>query len=194
MTTVVEQLTLDREALKALASDTRLDILKRLDERQKTVTELARDLDLNKATVFEHCERLLSADLIQKIEDDRKWVYYQLSWKGRRILHPERMTIALLLSSSLAAVVSAGVAFTLWWRSRAPAPFGGAPDAFKTEIASDAGAPESMARGLAEAAPAAQILSDPALLGWALFLVALASLATVAAWQIASQTRGTTAV
>lgn len=181
---VVESLTLDREALKALASDTRLDILKRLDERQKTVTELARDLGLNKATVFEHCERLLGADLIQKIEDDRKWVYYQLSWKGRRILHPERMTIALLLSSSLGAVVAAAVAFALFWRTRGP---GEAPPPGTEGGVADVAMKESVrsyAQDAAFAAPLQAFLGEPALLGWGLFLVALAVVAASAAWHV----------
>lgn len=180
MQAVVESLTLDREALKALASDTRLDILKRLDERQKTVTELARDLSLNKATVFEHCERLLGADLIQKIEDDRKWVYYQLSWKGRRILHPERMTIALLLSTSLGAVVAAAVAFALFWRTRAPGSGSGAAEKALTPEA-DTGA-RSLAATFPETVQA--FLGEPALLGWALFLVGVAVIGLSTAWHI----------
>lgn len=180
MGVVVESLTLDREALKALASDTRLDILKRLDERQKTVTELARELELNKATVFEHCERLLGAELIQKIEDDRKWVYYQLSWKGRRILHPERMTIALLLSTSLGAVVSAVVAFALFWRTRVPGTPGPAGEEMQKSIENGATA---MADTLA-ASPLQAFLGEPALLGWGLFLAALALVGVAAAWHV----------
>lgn len=105
---VVEfRVTLDREAFKVLASDTRLDILKALDERPMTVSELGRRLELNKATVFEHLEKLTGAGLVKKHDDeDRKWVYYSLSWKARRILHPERVTIALLFSASLGALLS----------------------------------------------------------------------------------------
>lgn len=107
------KITLDRETFKALASDTRLDILKLLDQRQMTVSELGRALGLNKATCFEHLSKLVEAGLVNKIEDERKWVYYQLSWKGRRILNPEKITFALLLSSSFAALVTGIV--TLWF-------------------------------------------------------------------------------
>ena len=116
-TGIVDRITLDREVFKALASDTRLDILKALDVRQKTVTELARELDLNKATVFEHLEKLSQVELIQKLEDDRKWVYWQLSWKGRRLLHPEKITLALLLSTALGTLFTAFAAVWLWAQS-----------------------------------------------------------------------------
>lgn len=180
---MVERITLDREALKALASDTRLDILKRLDEQRRTVTELARDLGLNKATVFEHCERLLGAELIQKVEDDRKWVYYQLSWKGRRLLHPETMTIALLLSSSLGAVVTAAVAFWVWASSRAVPPPGGGMEG-DARIAQEEGAAQMFAAPLPEAAA-----GEPAALLWAVGLLAFAVLAVFAAWAVRARAR-----
>lgn len=113
----VDKITLDRAVFKALASDTRLDILKALDVRQKTVTELAKELELNKATVFEHLEKLAEVDLIQKLEDERKWVYWQLTWKGRRLLHPETITLALLLSSALGTLLTAAAAAWMWIRS-----------------------------------------------------------------------------
>lgn len=114
---VVDKITLDREVFKALASDTRLDILKALDVRQKTVTELAKELSLNKATVFEHLEKLAAVGLIQKLEDERKWVYWQLTWTGRRLLHPEKITLALLLSSAMGTLLTALAAAWMWTRS-----------------------------------------------------------------------------
>lgn len=121
----MDKITLDRDVFKALASDTRLDILKKLDVRQKTVTELAKELDLDKSTVFEHLEKLAAAKLVQKVEEDveRKWVYYQLSWTGRRLLHPEKITLAVLLSISGGALLSALGALWVWLRSaQAPVP------------------------------------------------------------------------
>ena len=64
--TSVVKITLDAETFKALASSTRLTVLRALDERRKTLTELARDLELNKATVHEHLQLLTAADLIRK--------------------------------------------------------------------------------------------------------------------------------
>jgi DNA-binding transcriptional ArsR family regulator len=95
------KITLDRKTFKILASETRVGILKKLDRRQMTVSDLARTLDMNKATVFEHLEKLIDAGLIKKKEDERKWVYYSLTWKGKNILHPERTKIAIVLGVSL---------------------------------------------------------------------------------------------
>ncbi len=116
----MDRITLDRDVFKALASDTRLDILKALDVRQKTVTELAKEMELNKATVFEHLEKLETVGLVQRLEDDRKWVYWQLSWTGRRLLHPEKITLALLLSTALGTLLSALAVLTLYLRSSLP--------------------------------------------------------------------------
>lgn len=91
------KITLDRDAFKVLASETRIGILKELDKTQLTVSDLARALDMSKATLFEHLEKLIKAGLIRKKEDERKWVYYKLTWKGKNILHPERTKIAIAL-------------------------------------------------------------------------------------------------
>jgi DNA-binding transcriptional ArsR family regulator len=101
------KITLDQESFKALASDTRIEILKRLDVSQMTVTDLANDLSVNKSAVYKHLSRLLDAGLVKKLEDKRKCVYYRLSMKGMHLLHPERVQIALMLSAALLAVTLA---------------------------------------------------------------------------------------
>lgn len=134
------RITLDREAFKVLASDTRLDILKALDERPMTVSELGRKLDFNKATVFEHLEKLVAAGLVKKQDDDdRMWVYYSLSWKARRILHPERVTIALLFSTALGALLSGITVAAEYARQLAPRgqQLGAAPGGTTTMEASE---------------------------------------------------------
>jgi ArsR family transcriptional regulator len=170
----VDRITLDREVFKALASDTRLDILKALDVRQKTVTELAKELDLNKATVFEHLEKLAAVGLIQKLEDDRKWVYWQLTWTGRRLLHPESITLALVLSTAGGSLLTAFAAAWLWWTSNLAPPM----DA-ETRIASPAIASSPMEDMPPPAPP--PIEHDPLLLaatvGFAVIFVALLLLA-----------------
>lgn len=101
------KITLDQESFKALASDTRIEILKRLDRSQMTVTDLANDLQVNKSAVYKHLSRLLDAGLVKKLEDNRKWVYYKLSMKGMHLLHPERVQIALMLSAAALAITLA---------------------------------------------------------------------------------------
>lgn len=168
----MDRITLDREVFKALASDTRLDILKALDERQKTVTELARELSLNKATVFEHLEKLAVVGLIQKLEDDRKWVYWQLSWKGRRLLHPEKITLAILLSSAMGTLLTAFAVASLYFRSALPGVDEG--PAFKDNGRAGTSSADSSAEAMPMFAPAepagATVAHDPTLLATALVL------------------------
>jgi DNA-binding transcriptional ArsR family regulator len=157
----VDKITLDRETFKALASDTRLDILKALDERQKTVTELAKELELNKATVFEHLEKLASVKLIQKLEDERKWVYWQLTWTGRRLLHPEAVTLALVLSSAAATLLTTLVAAFLWVRSAVPLPANAAGTREGTSTTASDGAAQAPAPSGAAQPQTANSLAAP---------------------------------
>lgn len=96
------KITLDQESFKALASDVRVGILKTLDERRQTVTDLSNIMALSKPTLLEHLEKLQSAGLVKRVDEGRKWVYYELSDKGRKILHPERVSIVVALSSAVA--------------------------------------------------------------------------------------------
>lgn len=121
------RITLDARTFQALASSTRLTVLRALDERRKTLTELARDLELNKATVHEHLQLLTSAGLVRKRDDEgRKWIYYELTWTGERLLHPqETTTFNVLLGLAVAAagggVVMLGRALGWWLATQAPA-------------------------------------------------------------------------
>lgn len=134
-------ITLDRKAFKALASETRVEILKRLDGTQKTVSDLARDMDMNKATMFEHLEQLVEVGLVRKDSEEerattvktapfeapvqgppKKWVYYRLTWKGKNVLHPERVKIAILLSAVALVLALAGLLFMATWSPGSPGP------------------------------------------------------------------------
>jgi len=100
------KITLDQESFRALASDVRVEVLKRLDARRETVTDLSNLLGLSKPTLLEHLEKLQSAGLVKRVDEGRKWIYYELTDKGRKILHPERVAITLALG---AAVVLAAI-------------------------------------------------------------------------------------
>src|SRR3989441_5877761 len=125
------KITLDQESFKALASDVRVGILKRLDVRRETVTDLSNLLSLSKPTLLEHLEKLQSAGLVKRVDEGRKWIYYELSDKGRKILHPERVAITLVLG--LAVTLAAIGAFLVISASyggftAAPAYNGSAPE------------------------------------------------------------------
>ena len=111
------RITLDQESFRALASDVRVGILKRLDVRRETVTDLSSLLELSKPTLLEHLEKLQAAGLVKRIDEGRKWIYYELSDKGRKILHPERVAITLALGTAVALALIGAV--YVWFASAA---------------------------------------------------------------------------
>ncbi|MFP3946500.1 MAG: ArsR/SmtB family transcription factor [Halobacteriota archaeon] len=98
------KIQLDREIMSALSSESRVAILKRIKDRQKTVTELANELDLSKSTVHKHVNKLSNAGLIERIENDSKWVYYRLTKKGKLVQAGKAEAILLLSMSSVAFI------------------------------------------------------------------------------------------
>jgi DNA-binding transcriptional ArsR family regulator len=112
-----ERITLDRNTFKALASETRVDILKKLEGTQKTVSELARELNMNKATMYQHLEQLRTVGLVKRLDGaernttvkmdpleeptvgpPRKWVYYKLTFKGKNVVNPGKVKFAVMLA------------------------------------------------------------------------------------------------
>jgi DNA-binding HxlR family transcriptional regulator len=109
------KITLDRETFKALASDTRLDILKTLDWKHLGLNEIAEVSNLNKATLHEHLTKLHEVGLIKRTERaGHKWVYYQLTWKGESLLHPENAKIVVLFTTTFIALWL-GIIQVIWF-------------------------------------------------------------------------------
>ena len=91
------KITLDMDTFKALASDTRVDILKTLDGKRMSLKDIGKIVNLNKATLHVHLAKLHDAGLVKRKErKGHKWVYYKLSWKGASLLHPENTRIVVM--------------------------------------------------------------------------------------------------
>jgi len=91
---------LDKKSLFALASDTRLDILRSLQPMRRTVTQLAESLNIDKAAVHRHLKKLEEGGLVKRYEE-HGFVYYGLSWKARDLISPNENTrVIVMLSSS----------------------------------------------------------------------------------------------
>lgn len=91
---------LDKKSLFALASDTRLDILRALQPMRRTVSQLSDTLAIDKAAVHRHLKKMEEGGLVKRFED-HGFVYYGLSWKARDLLAPNENTrIVILLSAS----------------------------------------------------------------------------------------------
>jgi DNA-binding transcriptional ArsR family regulator len=95
------KITLDMNTFKALASDTRLEILRALDGQKMGLKDISQATKLNKATLHEHLTKLAEAGLVKKKErEGHKWVYYKLTWKGEGLLHPENSRIVVLFTTT----------------------------------------------------------------------------------------------
>ncbi len=92
-----EKITIDKDTLKAIASDTRLNILKQLDKKKYTLSDLSKSLKLSGPTIKEHLDVLSKAGLVRKEASLRKWKYYSLTLKGKGILRPNETKLFLTL-------------------------------------------------------------------------------------------------
>lgn len=100
---------LDRDTIKLLASDTRSDILKSLGERRKTLSELSRELGLAPATLTEQLKALEKGGLVKKMDEGRKWKYYELTRKTKKMTQPQFPVFVVI--ASLIVILFAGVFF-----------------------------------------------------------------------------------
>jgi len=103
---------IDKQALFALASDSRIEILKALGPQRRTVTQLADSLGIDKAAVHRHLKKLEEGDFVVRYED-HGFVYYGLSWKARDIITPgENTKIVIVFASGWLMV--AGAVIAIW--------------------------------------------------------------------------------
>ena len=111
----MDKIALDKRIIGALASEMRIDILKKIDSGSMTLSKLTDELNISKSTVHEHLTILIESGLVKKVNKDNKWVYYELTDKGREILHPHKMTkIIVLLSSAILSFV-VGIVGLYWF-------------------------------------------------------------------------------
>ncbi len=104
-----EKILIDKETLKAIAVDTRLNILKLLFKKKYTLSDIAEILGLGNSTIKEHLDILSKAGLIKKEDTKRKWKYYSLTFKGRRLIEPREIKVLFAFITTLIAAV--GMAF-----------------------------------------------------------------------------------
>ena len=91
------KIVLDQSTFKALATGTRVKILKTLGKRRHTQSELSAVLDMSVPTVKEHLNALVDAGLVKRHEEGRKWIYYSLTEKSKCVLDPERKRLWIVL-------------------------------------------------------------------------------------------------
>ena len=100
-----EEFKVSKDMMKVISADTRTEILKALEHRQMTASELSRYLNKHVTTVTEHLGLLNKSNLVERIErPGRKWIYYKLSNVGRQMLHPQPYKVILVLTLSFLAL------------------------------------------------------------------------------------------
>jgi DNA-binding transcriptional ArsR family regulator len=131
----VPQVTLPADALEALASDSRIRILKALVPHQLTLAQLAAILERDKAVVHRHLGKLLDGGFVEK-DAAHAFTYYRLTGRGRGVAAPgENTRIAILLGSAAATggvaagllALSGGLAGVAYSTSQGEVHFGGSP-------------------------------------------------------------------
>jgi len=101
---IENKIILDRKTFKALASDTRVKILKHLNAKRMTLSELSKSLDMSVSTIKEHLDSLSSVELVEQRDEGRKWKYYELTRKGKNIVNPVETKVFIILSLSILAM------------------------------------------------------------------------------------------
>jgi len=166
-----EKITLDRDSFKSLASETRISIIKSLDRRRKTLTELSKELKMSPSSVKEHMDNLCAASLSVQVDDGHKWKYYELTRKGKNILHPDETRIWVLLSVSILAM--SGIFYDLLQRGAGG--LGNTLNAAESLVSPTGSPAKAMAPALDSCQAAAQPLPYLHIIGLVLFAVLLGS-------------------
>lgn len=108
-----EKVLIDKETLKAIAVDTRLNILKLLAKKKYTLTDLSEMLGLGNSTVKEHMDNLIKAELVEKEQTDRKWKFYSITLKGRRLVEPREIKVLFMFALSTIAAIGSAIWFAM---------------------------------------------------------------------------------
>ncbi len=99
------EIRISSSEFKALASETRTGIIKLLQQRNHTLTEISKKLSLAAPTIKQHLAVLQGAELIQELDEGRKWKYYSLTRKGKTLFSPESSaSIMIVLAVSIFAL------------------------------------------------------------------------------------------
>lgn len=119
-----KSIVLDQQKFEALSSEIRINILKSLNNRPMTVSELSKEIGSAKSTLHNNLHILKDTGLIDLKKDERKWVYYKLTSEGSYLLHidhPEKQNqfkILIVLGISVVASIASGLMLLLDFLAR----------------------------------------------------------------------------
>ncbi len=96
-----QSLKIDYDTIKALSVKKRLEIIELLSRKSLTLSEIADLLDISVATAKQHLDTLLGVELIEKEKTNRKWKYYKLTPKAKRLFVKSETSVTFALFASL---------------------------------------------------------------------------------------------
>lgn len=132
-----DKIVLDSSSFKALASESRVLMLKELAKKRCTASELSKTLGISVQAASEHLENLRVAGLVERVDEGRKWIYFALTEKGKAVVQPEggkRLWIML----TVFALIAASAGFMIFTQ---PTSFGHGYGASKTPLFNTANQP-----------------------------------------------------
>lgn len=91
---------IDSKTIKALSAETRIRILKILRGSRRIAADISKEIGLAPSTVNEHLKLMEEAGLVRKNETGHKWIYYEITEKGKNMITP-KMPISIILTLSL---------------------------------------------------------------------------------------------
>lgn len=96
---------LDRDVLKVLSADTRMDILKMLSDGGRTPSFVAKKLKKSDPTIIGHLKALEEAGLVKRTNaPGKKWVFYSLTERGTGIVSSKSRRLVVILGLSVFAL------------------------------------------------------------------------------------------
>ncbi len=115
--------TNNNKLIKVLSSDIRRDILKKLNTRNKTVSELSRELKIGKSTLFYNISMLLETSLVKKLENGNEFVYYEITDSAKELFDSkEKIKFTILLTSTIIAFLGGIVSIYRSFENVMPTP------------------------------------------------------------------------
>jgi len=177
------EIRLSSSEFKALASDTRANIIRLLKERNHTLTEISKKLKMAAPTIKQHLGILKGADLVQELDEGRKWKYYELTRKGKNIFAAETpVNVLIVLGVSIVAIVGMLYSFLSILGNQAVMVAGTGGDAFMGRADNVMAAPamdmaEEVAKQTVEQETISLISFQPELIVLAVGIISVAMLA-----------------
>lgn len=107
------RLTLAQARIVLLPS--RIRIMRALAQKRATMTELSKRTGLSKSTVLKHLRVLAKYGLVIRNQEDRLWIYYDLTRAGRAVGRLNPLRILVMFSVAAGAALAAGAVATWWW-------------------------------------------------------------------------------